>query len=109
MGRMLQHRAKDNKWRLWTTISDGWITEWLTENEMKRQIADDYRQDYKIQIIEAYWTFPHGYYDKGLSKMMTNFPAVHEFTQWHLEALESEDYYAKVDEKFNEVIGEDIL
>lgn len=103
MGRLLKFRNKDTKWRLWTTISDGWLTDWLTEEEMKAVLADDYKRDYKLKVIEAYWTFPHKYYDKDTHKMFNNHKAMIEFGEWHLEALKSKDYEAEVDKKYLEL------
>lgn len=106
MGRMLQYREKDKKWRLWTTISDGWLTEWLTEQEMKEELAYDFQTDYKLRVIESYMTFPHGYFDKKTQKRLTDFDKVQAFTEWHLKVLKMDDYYEQVDAKFLEVKGE---
>lgn len=105
MSHVLKHRVKDDKWRLWTTISDGWLTEWLTADDMKHELAEQYQTDYRVKVIEAFWTFPHGYYDKDTRSRHTNYAALEAFTEWHLAALRSDDYYAALDSKFTELTG----
>jgi hypothetical protein len=107
MGHMLKHRAKDDKWRLYTTISEGWLTDWLTADEMKRELAEQYSSEARLKVIEAYWTFPHGYYDQATHKRLTNFPAMVEFTDWHLQALKGDDYYGAVFSKYKELTGKE--
>src|SRR5437870_5050820 len=103
MGRLLKHRSKDEKWRLWSTISDGWLTDWLTEAEMKQYLVTELEYDYKVKVIERLWSFPHGYYDKDENNMFDNRKAYIAFTEWHLEATRSDDYYAEVDKKLKEL------
>lgn len=105
MSLMLQHRAKDDKWRLYTTISDDWLTGWLSAVNMKRVIADYHKTDYRLKVIGEYWTFPHGYYDRKTYKRLTNFPAVEAFTAWHLKALRSKDYDGALNKKYKEIEG----
>jgi hypothetical protein len=105
MGWQLKHRAKDNKWRVWTTVSDGWITDWLTEDEAKTFLSYEYNEDYKLKVIKTYWTFPHGWSDRDTGKILDNREALIAFSEWHLEATKSEDYYAEVDKKFAELTG----
>lgn len=108
MSQMLQHREKDDKWRLYTTISEGWLTGWLTADNMKRVLEDQYQIDYRLKVIEAHWTFPHGYYDRSTQKRLTNFPAVVAFTDWHLKALRSKDYESELNKKYQELAHQSI-
>lgn len=105
MGWLLKHREKDNKWRIWTTISDGWVTDWLSEDEAKAYLSYEYRQDYKLKVIEAYWSFPHGWWDKESGKRLENREALLAYQEWHLQALKSDDYESEVDKKFRELTG----
>src|SRR5438128_792596 len=113
MGRLLKHRKKDNKWRLWTTISDGWLTDWLTEDEMKQYLAAEYEHDYKAKAIRELWTFPDGYYDtkvyikngRPISRRFNNSKAVQAFSDWQSKAFKG-DYYEAVDKKFKELTEE---
>lgn len=38
MPHILKYREDDNRWALWSTISDGLITDWLTHEEMKKEL-----------------------------------------------------------------------
>lgn len=109
MGKLIKYRKRDNKWRVWTTISDGWLTNWLTDAELKEYLAEDYQHDYKLKVIEAYWTFPHGYTDKDSHKRHTDYQAVVAYTDWHLSALKSGNYKALVDEKYTELTGREMI
>lgn len=105
MGHLLKHREKDNKYRLWSTISDVWLTKWMTENEIKKDLATQLEYDYKVKIIERLWSFPHGYYDKDDNRMFNNWDAYRAFTRWNLKATRG-DYYAEIDKKFKELTGD---
>ena len=37
MARELHHREKDNKYALWSTIADEYITEWEDKEEIRKQ------------------------------------------------------------------------
>jgi predicted DNA-binding ArsR family transcriptional regulator len=104
MGNLLQHRKSDDKWRLYTTISEGWVTSWVNAASMKETIASYIEYEQKLKLIEFYWTFPHGYYNKITQKRFTNFPAVEAYTEWHLKALRSGDYELEVDRKYKELM-----
>ncbi len=90
MGRLLKHREKDNKWRLWTTISDGWLTDWLTEEEMKEYIVFEYEMDHKLRVIDLCMKFPDGYYDTTMhikdgrprQKRFRNTDGIKAFGEW---------------------------
>lgn len=111
MSHLLKHREKDNKWRMWSTISDQWITDWLTEDEVRRALVTALEYHYKVEVIERIWSFPHGYYEKDISfkdgrpfnKSFNNWEGYKAFTKWDLEATRSDDYYAAVDKKFKEL------
>lgn len=37
MARQLHHRKKDNKYALWSTIADDYVTEWADKEEIRKQ------------------------------------------------------------------------
>lgn len=37
MGRALHHRKKDDKYALWSTIVDDYVTEWKSKEEIKKE------------------------------------------------------------------------
>jgi len=103
MGKLLSRNAK-GQWRLWTTISDGWLTDWISEKDMKAQLVWDYDLDYRIKTIQLLWTFPHGYYDKKTHKILSNHDALIAFNEWHLQALKSDNYEDQLNAKYEELV-----
>jgi hypothetical protein len=106
MGLQLQHRDKDNKWRAWTTISDGWLTGWITESEMKLYMVERAEQRFKLEAIEVMMSFPNGYGNKD-GKFMSVFTGpVMDYHNWHNQVLKDyETYDEKVEAKYNELLG----
>ena len=111
MGRLLKHRAKDNKWRLWSNNSDQWLTDWITEDEIKEYLAYRHEIDYKVEVIKLYMSFPDGYYDQGTSwtedrrpysAQFENRKGTKAFYDWQTQAFKG-DYYEEVDRKFKEI------
>ncbi len=102
MGLLLKHRDKDNKWRLWTTISDGWLTGWLNEKEVKKYRVDQIEFDAKLKVIEELMAFPNGFTDYDTHKRLSG--PVTDFYEWHLEVLKSPDYEKIVEAKYKESI-----
>ena len=41
MGRELHHRKKDNKYALWSTVVDDYITDWHSKEAIKRIWLND--------------------------------------------------------------------
>lgn len=63
MSVLVKHRKKDNMYRFWTTISDGWLSNWLTKWQavefLQRRVMDRAKDD--CEEIKA--RFPSGYSD----------------------------------------------
>lgn len=109
MSNLLKYRSKDGKWRLWSSISDAWLTDWLTEDEMKQEIAAEHVLRYKLSVIEALWTFPYGYYEKDTHKRLHNADDAHKaFLDWLSKASQSDDYCEQVNKKFDEMKGQQL-
>lgn len=105
MGWQLKHREKDNKYRLWTTISDVWMTDWLTEDEIKEGIAEEYLYNYKEKVVKLYMTFPDHFVkrDNGLHyTMFNNREGSQAYYDWQTEAFKG-DYWTELDRKFSEL------
>ena len=108
MSWLLKHRKKDNKWRIWTTISDGWLTDWLSENEIKEYLTWRDGFDSKLKAIETYMTFPAGWHDKDSHKGFDYLEGASKtpFYEWQLEALKLGEggYEAEVEKKYKEIV-----
>ena len=50
---------KAGKVRIWSTISDTWLTDWITREEAIKFYYEDALLAFKKQIIEKYLSFPH--------------------------------------------------
>lgn len=107
MSWLLKHRKKDNKYRIYTTISDGWITDWLTESEMKEHLIWEQAFRNKEKAIEIMMTFPEGWYNYdsdnnkvGYQLLTTSTKGKIAFTEWKLEALKSGNYESEVEKKY---------
>lgn len=105
MGWRLKQHKRTKRWRIWSTITDSYCTDWLTEEELKAELASHYEEEYKLQVIEVYMAFPHGWTDKDSYKRLENLDAVKAFYSWKEQALRSEDYAGEIDRKFREITG----
>lgn len=109
MSWLLKHRKKDNKWRIYTTISEGWITHWMTEKEIKEYLAWRDSFDTKLKAIETYMTFPAGWHDKDTHKAFDFLEGASKkaFYEWQLEALKlgGEKYEEEVERKYKEIVS----
>lgn len=103
MSWLLKHRKKDGKYRIWTTISDGWITDWLSEDEIKEYLRWREYADTKLKVIEHYMTFPAGWHDKDTHKPLSLDKS--KFYDWQLNALKkgAEEYEKEIDRKYEEL------
>lgn len=71
MGWLLKTKEENEvtKYKIWTTISDGWITEeWMTRDEIIKFLFWNKFYDFMDKFIEESITFPNGYYDKDTHK-----------------------------------------
>ncbi len=69
MGVLIKHRKKDDKYRLWTTISDGWLTNWLTKWGMIRHLQHRVREQAERECEEIAARFPDGYWDTNMKRI----------------------------------------
>lgn len=102
MSLLLKHREKDNKWRVWTTISDGWLTSWLSEKEVKQYLVDQIQMESQVKAIKEFMTFPDGWTDYDSHKRLRG--PIDLFYEWQSAALKSEDYREEVQAKYLEII-----
>ncbi|WP_407107264.1 hypothetical protein [Rhodococcus aetherivorans] len=102
MGRMYKQRKSDGKWRVWSTNTDSWITDWITEDDVKRFIFAGKTYDYEIDVIQRLWCFPNGLYDRDSHRSLSG--PINEFHDWYSSVLDDADAYEdKVHAKFVEL------
>ena len=68
----------------------------------KGDIALDYSTRDKVKVIEHYMTFPRRWTDKDTRRIYDNDPGWEAFKNWHIQALQSEDYEAAVNSKYED-------
>jgi len=108
MGWLLKQHKQTYKWKIWSTVTDSYISgsDWLTDEEMKAELRQEYETEYKLRVIETYWTFPHGWRDKDSHKMLVDWKAREAFHEWKQQALMSENSDEEIDRKFEELTGQ---
>lgn len=104
----VQYREKDQQYRLWSTISDTWLTGWETRQTIQRYIAEEMLFDYKKKVIEMYLKFPHHWPDAdgGGIRYMQDKAGHQAYGAW-LETLASashETYEELVEQKYQEAV-----
>lgn len=65
MARKISYRKKDRMYRIWSTVSDTFITDWITREEAVAFLAREARAHTNRIIKDLKETFPHGYTIKG--------------------------------------------
>jgi hypothetical protein len=102
------HRDSDKKYRIWSTISDSWITEWETKQGILTFIATSYLQEYKGKVVELYLEFPHNWPAReGGKRMIRDEEGSENYLAWLKTLSQSgDDYYETVEKKYNEVVKE---
>jgi len=61
----IQHRKKDDKYRLYSSICNEWLTDWVSRNDIL--VFIHYRKiiEFQQEMIKLFMTFPHGYEKKN--------------------------------------------
>jgi hypothetical protein len=107
MGWRVGYREKDNKYRLWSTISDTWLTDWSPKKDIQRDIAQQYLWEYKKKVVEMYLDFPHHWPSSEGARLMVDEEAGKRYRDWLEELINAGDrYYDVLDKRFNEVMKE---
>ncbi len=50
MARELHHRKKDDKYALWSTIVDDYVTDWKSKEEIEKEWLEDLIKDAKVKV-----------------------------------------------------------
>lgn len=103
-----EEEGKETKYKIWTTISDGWITEeWLTKDEIIKFLFWNEFYRFMDKFIEDAMTFPNGYCDKDTHKRNwdNNLAIEHyEFTKSKF-GVKGKDYTKISTDKFSEILN----
>jgi hypothetical protein len=55
---------KQNLFRVWTTISDGYLTDWLNKKNTIKYLKSRVMEKAKMECEEIEASFPHNYWNK---------------------------------------------
>src|SRR5437660_1748520 len=98
---------KGNKYNVWTTISDGWLSEkWLTETELKSWMAKQAEQKYKKDLIRDLWLFPYGWTMKNREVLRIDEETRNAHFEWEMQLLDcetKEEYDKMLDKKLKKL------
>jgi hypothetical protein len=102
---------KDNQYRIWSTVSDEWLTEWMSRKEFIKFYHDDMLIDFEKKIIEQYYKFPHMWCDKDrlATALISDEEGYKAWVQWMKRLSETKDYdeYIKlVEETYDNIMKE---
>ncbi len=93
------------KYRIWTTVSDGWITEWLTREEMVKFHFWNQFKKFMDSFIEDAMTFPNNYYDKDTEKRYMDVGIQESFTSFMYHRHDDgKDYMQVTADKFGDLL-----
>lgn len=101
---------KDGQYRIWSTISDTWLTDWIDRREAIRFYYDHALMDFKKRIIEEFYKFPHMWtdHDSNSCNRIDDEEGYRRYIEW-LELLnssmkDSKTYYKLVDEIYDRIM-----
>ncbi len=98
---------KGNKYKVWTTISDGYLMDqWLTEAELRSWMAKQAERNYKKKLIEDLWLFPYGWVMRDREVLMTDEDTRKAHYDWAMKLCHcptEEEYDAMLNEKLTEL------
>ncbi len=101
---------KNGKYRIWSTISDAWLTKWIDRKEVIKFYHEQDLLDLKKKTIERYLAFPHFYSDRNsiISKFIVDTKRADNYSAWmeELTHKRGEEYYAFIDETYDKIMKE---
>jgi len=104
-----QLSRKDNLYRIWSTFSDQYITDWISREEALAVWYDDTLMNFKKEVIRKYLLFPDFWFDHDAQWSIKDEVAHARYSQWWQELSEKqneEEYCQFVDEMFEKIKAE---
>lgn len=100
---------KDGKYRIWSTISDAWYSDWISREEVLKLQHHYELLELKQQLIKEYFTFPALWTDCGTGKRI---PIEQQrdqaYAQWVQELADKsdEEYEQFINETYEKIMRE---
>lgn len=107
-----QLSRKDNQYRIYSTISDSWLTDWISREEALAVWYDSALMDFKKKVIEQYLGFPcywGNHDDHRRTSVFMDEDRHAARAQWLKKLSDTHDedeYYELVDEMFEKIKAE---
>lgn len=97
---------KKGKYRIWSTNSDTWLTDWMSREEAITCYYQRSLYDFREKIIEQYLLFPHHWCRHDSGKIIYDDERNEAYSKWAEELLHKsgDEYYAFIDAKFDEIM-----
>lgn len=95
------------KYRIWTTISDGWITDWSTKEEITKFFFWHHFHKMMDGFLEDAMTFPNGYHDKDTGSRIMDAKIQDDFTGFmhQRHKVNGKEYTEVTTDKFSEILN----
>lgn len=107
MAWQVAYREEDKKYRLWSTISDNWITDWGSKQEIQQVIAEDCLRRYQAEVVKMFLQFPHLWWSTDSSTLIQDDEADERYIAWLETSCDAGNkYYEVLEKKFQEVMRE---
>lgn len=107
MGWEIEHRTENGKdeYRIWTTITDSYLTNWSSREQIVKDHAFHIMNEAKLKVIEKFMSFPNMTIVRGDGRYRNeNSEGKTSFLEWAMEISRSNSYYEQVEEKYKEVM-----
>jgi len=99
-------KEKNSKYRIWSTISDTYITDWLTRNEILIQLAEYKIIKAKEEAIDEYYRFPNMWSVNGKRNRDPIREQAYFDWQTKLRALSDNKYNTFVNKEYRRIMKE---
>lgn len=107
MGRKIITNGED-KWEIFSTITDSVIAEFNTKEGIKRFVAMERIYNSKLEAIQELICFPRGWVVNDERQLNENHEQFEAYDAWYKNILENEttyeDYYKAIDDKLEELL-----
>src|SRR5437773_9814879 len=99
---------KKDKYRIWSTNTDTWLTDWIDRNEAIKFYYEDALFDLKKRTIEQFLLFPHHYTNHTNGRLIYDEEKSANYHNWMEQLIhkQGEEYCEFVEEAFDKIMKE---
>lgn len=98
-------KTNKQRYRIWSTISDDWLTKWSSREEIIKFIEQDALFSYKLRVVEMYYKFPAdwGDYDNEHISIIRDEKRSDEYLKVMRRLLDAKNYNQAVEKEFEKI------